>query len=89
MTTETMNYADIEKRARRGRPKGALNASTRALVQSVQLRMDLQACELTDALASVFEDKRESLPVRLAAGRCLFGAYAGRVLRPEGPGGLS
>jgi hypothetical protein len=87
MSDAPTSYADIEKRARRGRPKGALSASTRALVQSVQLRMDLHACELTDALAAVFEDKRESLPVRLAAGRCLFGAYAGKVLRPEGPGG--
>ncbi len=74
-------------RRKRGRPRGSVNASTRALVAAVESHLELFGGDLVGGLAGVFEDKTAPLPVRLAAGRALFGALAGRVLRPEGPGG--
>lgn len=88
------NYGELARAARgevvrrkRGRPKGATSATTRRLVDAVQARLDMMGGELLDALAGVFEDRHQDLAVRVAAGRVLFGAFAAKVLRPEGPGG--
>jgi hypothetical protein len=90
MTTETMTYAGLEaaaKRARRGRPPGSRNVSTRKLVDAVKLHMDVLGGDVLDALHGVIEDRTLPPETRIAAMRCAFGALAARPMRPEGAGG--
>ncbi len=92
MTDAPLSRADMLTEARAtvarriGRPPGSINVRTRDIAMRVRNLMD-SGLDMVDALAVVAEDKTASLDQRLFALRLLFGAMAGRIVRPEGPGG--
>lgn len=75
---------DVARRL--GRPPGSINHRTKEIAIRVANLM-ASGLEMVDALSVVAEDKTAPVDQRLAAAKLLFGTLAGRIVRPEGPGG--
>ncbi len=83
---DMLDGARVAVARRIGRPPGSLNTRTKDIAVRVANLMQ-SGLDMVDALAVVAEDKTASLDQRFVALRLLFGAMAGRIVRPEGPGG--
>ncbi len=83
---EMLDGARVAVARRIGRPPGSVNTRTKDVAIRVGNLM-ASGLDMVDALAVVAEDKTASIDQRFVALRLLFGALAGRIVRPEGPNG--